>query len=188
MYQKYFKRILDVVLSLAALIVLSPIMICVAAAILLGDPGPIIFRQLRVGKDGKNFAFFKFRSMPVNTRNVPSAELSAITISGVGKFIRRTNLDELPQLFSILLGEMSIVGPRPCLPSQRDLIDVRLGNNALSCRPGLTGLAQVNSYNGMPLEKKASWDGIYASKITFWGDFSIILKTFSYVMRPPPVY
>lgn len=188
MYQKYFKRIFDVLLSLAALIVLSPIMICVAVAILVGDPGPIIFRQLRVGKDGKDFVFMKFRSMPVNTGDIPSAELSAVTISAVGKFIRRTNLDELPQLFNILFGEMSIVGPRPSLPSQRDLIDVRLSNNALSCRPGLTGLAQVNSYNGMPLEKKASWDGVYASKITLWGDFSIILKTFSYLMRPPPVY
>lgn len=188
MYPKYFKRIFDLVLSLTALIVLSPIMICVAAAIVVGDPGPIIFRQLRVGKGGKDFVFFKFRSMPVNTGDIPSGELGAITISAVGKFIRRTNLDELPQLFNILLGEMSIVGPRPSLPSQRELIDVRLGNSALSCRPGLTGLAQVNSYNGMTWEKKASWDGIYASKVTFSGDFSIILKTFSYVMRPPPVY
>jgi O-antigen biosynthesis protein WbqP len=126
--------------------------------------------------------------MPADTGDVPSDKLGELEISSFGKFIRRTNLDELPQLFNILKGDMSLVGPRPSLPSQHELFALRRRNGALVCRPGLTGLAQVNSFDGMSVEQKACFDGRYAERITLLGDISIVLRTFSYLRKPPPVY
>jgi O-antigen biosynthesis protein WbqP len=188
MYEKKFKRPIDIAISSVAIIILSPVIFLIGALIKIIDPGPIIFKQSRVGRDGKIFKFFKFRSMPINTGDIPSDKLSNISLTWVGRFIRRSNLDELPQLFNILRGDMSVVGPRPSIISQRELIDARRENDALLCRPGLTGLAQVNSYDGMSVAEKANWDGIYASNITFRGDIRIILKTFSYLLKPPPMY
>ena len=102
--------------------------------------------------------------------------------------IRRTNLDELPQLFNILKGDMSIVGPRPPIPSQQELTELRKANGAIACRPGLTGLAQVSSFDGMTVPQKAAFDGEYAKRISFVGDITIILRTFVYLLKPPPVY
>jgi O-antigen biosynthesis protein WbqP len=126
--------------------------------------------------------------MPVNTGDIPSAAARSVRITRVGRVIRRTNADELPQLVNILRGDMSVVGPRPALPAQRELVALRSANGALACTPGLTGLAQVNAYDGMSIEAKATWDGRYADRIRFFRDVAIILRTVRYLMAPPPTY
>ncbi len=188
MYFLFGKRLFDIFFSLMALLLLMPVMLLVALLIKLFDPGPVIFKQHRVGRCGIIFAIYKFRSMPVNTENVPSNRVVAVKIGPIGKFIRRTNIDELPQLLNILKGDMSIVGPRPPLPSQIELIEARRKNGALNCRPGLTGLAQVNSFDGMTTLQKAEFDGEYAISLGLVGDLKIILGTFTYLLKPPPVY
>lgn len=187
-YRRYAKRLLDMVVAGGSLLVFSPVMLLTALAILLDDGAPVIFRQKRVGRGGRLFEICKFRSMPVNTGDVPSAQAAAVTPTRVGRVLRRTNIDELPQLINILKGEMSIVGPRPALPTQKDLLALRAQHGATDCKPGLTGLAQVNAYDGMPEPEKARCDGAYASQIAFVRDLKIILKTFTYLARRPPVY
>lgn len=188
MYRTLVKRLIDLVAATVAAIIFSPILLLVGIAIRLEDGGPAFFVQERVGKDGRPFRLIKFRSMPVDTPNVPSARAGELRITRVGRIIRRTNLDELPQLFNIIKGDMSIVGPRPALASQEELLTLRRANGAMGCRPGLTGAAQVNSYDGMPETEKAEWDGWYAERIGFFIDISIIAKTFGYLLRRPPVY
>jgi O-antigen biosynthesis protein WbqP len=188
MYQRYFKRLFDILSSAAALVVLSPLMLFVAFAIQLEDRGPALFRQRRVGKDGRNFTFLKFRSMPVNAPNVPSTAGATLRVTRVGALIRRTSIDELPQLLNILAGDMSVVGPRPAIPSQAALIAMREARGVFRCAPGLTGLAQINSYDGMPEEEKVSWDATYCDTVSFTGDMMIILRTFGYLLKPPPTY
>ena len=188
MYQAFGKRCADLVVGISGLVLLSPLILVLVVLILIFDPGPAVFRQERVGVDGRRFLFYKFRSMPVNTESVPSGQMGTIKRTWIGNFIRRTNLDELPQLFNIIKGDMSLVGPRPPVPSQVDLIDYRRKNGALQCRPGLTGLAQVNSYDGMTAAEKAAFDGQYASNISFSSDAKVILSTFGYLLKPPPVY
>lgn len=188
MYQVFFKRLVDIFCSLLAIIVLSPILILSGLIIFFQDLGPAIFKQKRVGRNGHIFNFYKFRSMPVNTPNVQSSETNRLKITPFGKFIRRTNIDELPQLVNILKGDMSVIGPRPPIPSQTDLLQWRKENGSLACRPGLTGLAQVNSYDFMPVEEKAKWDGVYAKDISFIKDVAILLKTFLYLTKKPPTY
>lgn len=188
MYQAFFKRLTDIALSIIALLLLSPILILTTICIKVCDHGPIIFVQRRIGRHGQTFFFFKFRSMPVNTGDIPSDQIGALKLTWIGSLIRRTNIDELPQLLNILCGDMSIVGPRPALPSQTELTGCRQENGALGCRPGLTGLAQVNAYDGMSTGEKAVFDGRYASAITFRNDVSIVLKTFLYLLKPPPRY
>jgi len=187
-YRDYLKRLVDIAFSAVALVVLSPIMLMTALAIWLEDRGPALFVQQRVGRGFAPLNLMKFRSMPVNTPNLPRTEAGAVKVNKVGKFIRRTNLDELPQLIHIFRGEMSLIGPRPALFSQTELNAMRQSNGALTCRPGLTGLAQVNAYDGMTDREKADWDGRYASRISLIGDVSIVLRTFLYLTRRPPVY
>jgi len=187
-YRDHLKRPADVFLALLSVLALSPILILTALAVKIEDGGPALFRQQRVGRGGKPFGIFKFRSMTVNAGDLPSAQAASLKITRVGRFIRRTNLDELPQLLNIFRGDMSVVGPRPALPSQDTLTTLRCGNGALACRPGLTGLAQVNAYDGMPDEEKARWDGEYASSTSFVGDLKIIFRTFGYLARRPPTY
>lgn len=188
MYRAFFKRALDVAAAAAALLVLSPVMLLTALAIRLEDGGPALFRQKRVGRHGATFRIFKFRSMPVATADVPSAGAVALRVTRVGRFIRRTNLDELPQLFNILAGDMSLVGPRPALPAQAELCALRAELGADGCSPGLTGLAQVNSYDGMPEAEKARWDATYARTVSLATDARIVLRTFAYLLKRPPVY
>lgn len=126
--------------------------------------------------------------MPVETPNVESHEKDKLTITPFGKIIRRTNLDELPQLFSILKGDMSLIGPRPPIPSQKNLIAMRKENGALSLKPGLTGWAQVNSYDDMPEEVKAEFDGYYYRNMSFIFDVKIVFKTLLYLANKPPAY
>jgi len=188
MYKNVGKRTLDVFLASFAFLILWPLLVTLAIAIKVFDPGPVIFRQKRIGRNGEIFQFYKFRSMPVDTGDVSSDKLGEIKITWVGRLIRRTNLDELPQLWNILRGDMSIVGPRPSLITQVELVAIRKLNGAVHCRPGLTGLAQVSSFDGMTVAEKAEFDGIYASKVSFVIDISIILKTFLYLLKPPPKY
>ena len=188
MYKLFGKRLLDIFIVLVAFICLSPLMTIIALLIKIFDPGPIIFKQSRVGKNGESFSFFKFRSMPVNTGNLASDEVGQIRLTWIGKVIRRTNIDELPQLLNIIKGDMSIVGPRPPLSTQEELLKIRKKNNSLFTRPGLTGLAQVNSFDGMTVPQKAEFDGEYIKNITFYNDVKIILNTVLYLFKPPPVY
>ena len=188
MYVKFFKRFLDIVISLISLVFLSVLFLVIGLIIKFVDPGPILFVTQRTGRKGCIFDFYKFRSMPPSTDVVASDKLGEIKITWFGRFIRRSNLDELPQLWNILKGDMSIIGPRPSLISQTKLIGLRKENGTLECRPGLTGLAQVNSYDGMTFDVKAKFDADYAVNITFLGDLKIFLQTFLYLTKPPPVY
>jgi O-antigen biosynthesis protein WbqP len=188
MYRKFFKRLLDILLSTIALIVLSPLMLVIAIIIYLEDRGPVIFRQQRIGRHGATFQVLKFRSMPQDTGDVESAKANGLPITRTGRIIRRTNIDELPQLFNVLRGDMSLVGPRPPIPSQKELCLMREQNGSMACLPGLTGLAQVNGYDGMPDSEKARWDSEYARNISAAADAVIILRTFGYLRRKPPVY
>jgi O-antigen biosynthesis protein WbqP len=187
-YRRALKRPLDVLLAASSLLLLSPLLALIAVAIRLQDGGRVIFRQRRVGRDGTEFWLLKFRSMPENTGDVPSAAAGGLRVTPIGRLLRRTNADELPQLVNILRGEMSIVGPRPALPAQRDLVALRHSNGAIACTPGLTGLAQVNAYDGMSIEAKAEWDGRYAGRISLRGDLIILARTVAYLLTPPPTY
>lgn len=187
-YAAYGKRILDCVLAAGGLIVLSPLFALVALAIRIEDGRPSLFRQLRVGRNGHTFTLYKFRSMPVSAPNVPSAAAGALTVTRVGRFIRRTNIDELPQLWNVLIGDMSLIGPRPALPSQSSLLGARRETHVDRLRPGLTGLAQVNAYDGMPETEKVGWETRYAHDVSFFRDIWIVLRTLRYLTRRPPVY
>ncbi len=153
MYRAFGKRIVDMVVAGAALVVLAPVMIICAIGVKMSTSGPAIFRQQRIGRWGRPFEFYKFRSMPADTPDISSDQLGAISIPPFGRFLRRTNLDELPQLYNVLRGEMSLIGPRPPIPSQAELIAMRKENGALACRPGLTGLAQINRFEGMAVAR-----------------------------------
>lgn len=187
-YRIYLKRVIDLIASVMVALLLSPLLFLVAILIKTFDSGPIIFKHRRVGKGGEGFDIYKFRSMPVNTGDISSDMIGNIELSWIGKLIRRTNIDELPQLFNIAKGDMSIVGPRPPILNQYELIELRRANGALYCKPGLTGLAQVKSYDGMTVARKAAYDAEYASHITLKNDMLIVLKTVAYLFKPPPKY
>ena len=182
------KRIFDIILASCLLVFLAPIFLIIAVLIRLQDGGPAIFRQIRIGKSGKTFMFYKFRSMPLNTPNLESNQTEKLQITPFGKFIRRTNIDELPQFYNVLIGNMSFIGPRPPIPKQFDLIELRKKNGAINLNPGLTGWAQVNSFDGMSVEQKAKFDGEYAHKISFLFDLFILIKTVLYLTKKPPTY
>ena len=157
-----FKRIMDFVISLAALIILSPVMLILAILVRATSEGPAIFKQVRSGKDLKEFKIYKFRTMYTSApKDTPTHMLDAAQsfITPIGAFLRKTSLDELPQLVNILKGDMSIVGPRPPLPTQYDLIEARAKVGANSLRPGLTGWAQINGRDELPIDVKAGLDG-----------------------------
>lgn len=182
------KRIGDILLSVLLLLALSPIYAILAMIIRLQDGGPAIFQQTRIGRYGNEFLFYKFRSMPLNTPSVESRETQKLQITNFGKFIRRTNLDELPQFYNVLKGDMSFIGPRPPIPVQKDLVEMRRANGALALRPGLTGWAQVNSYDGMSSEQKAAFDGQYVQRLGLVIDILILFKTIVYFTKRPPTY
>lgn len=187
-YRTVGKPIVDLVFSVWAIFLLSPLLLITALLIHLEDGGGAIFRQRRVGKNGENFSIFKFRSMPVGTRTLTSAKGENIELTRVGRIIRRLNIDELPQLFNVVRGEMSLIGPRAGLPSQTVLHEMRRENGAIELKPGISGLAQVEAYDGMSEADKAMWDGRYAEKLSFTGDIFIILRTLFYLLRHPPTY
>lgn len=186
MYKAFFKRLLDIVLSLCGIIVLLPVFIIIAVAIVIDDPGAIFFRQKRVGKNKKLFKILKFRSMKMSTpHDMPTHMLENPEqyITKVGKFLRKTSLDELPQILNIFVGQMSIIGPRPALWNQDDLIAERGKYGANDVRPGLSGWAQINGRDELEIPVKAKLDGEYVEKLgiamdwkCFWGTLLSVLK------------
>ena len=180
MYKNSFKRWIDVLFSGACLLVGWPVLLCIAIAIKLDSPGPVLFRQQRVGKDKRLFSILKFRTMRTDTpRDMPTHLLQnpEAFITRTGRFLRKTSLDELPQLINIFIGDMAVVGPRPALYNQQDLIDERDKYGANDVRPGLTGLAQVSGRDELPIPIKAKLDGDYVRQITFLGDIKLIFRT-----------
>ena len=183
MYRK-LKRPLGFFIALLGTVILSPLFIALIVLIKIDSKGPILFKQRRVGKDGSIFEILKFRSMYADTpQDVPTHLLQnpESRITKTGKFLRRTSLDELPQLINILKGEMCIVGPRPALWNQDDLVEERNKYGANSITPGLTGWAQVNGRDELPIPTKAELDGYYVQNMSLWLDAKIIFKTFTNV-------
>ena len=179
------KRYIDFVLALNALAALLPIMLIIGLLVWLDDPGMIIFRQKRVGAGGRHFQMLKFRTMKRDTpKNVPTHLLQnpEIYVTRIGRLLRRTSLDELPQIWNILLGDMAIVGPRPALWNQYDLIALRERTGAGKLRPGLTGLAQIKGRDELPIRVKAKYDAIYANNISPYTDLCIIIITLQRVI------
>ena len=171
MYKAFIKRFIDIILSFIGMIVLIPIFIIVGMVIYVDDPGPIFFKQKRVGKGKSTFWLHKFRSMKVKTPDIPThmLENSEQYITRVGKIIRKLSIDELPQVYDILIGKMSIIGPRPALWSQDDLIFERDKYSANDVKPGLTGWAQINGRDELPIDIKAKFDGEYVEKLNRGG-------------------
>ena len=175
------KRLMDLVLSLLGLIIISPVMLVLAIIIKCTSKGPVLFKQRRIGRFKKEFLIYKFRTMRVNApKDVPTHMMTdaALFITPVGKFMRKTSLDELPQLFNIIRGQMSIVGPRPALYNQHDLISLRERYGINRLRPGLTGWAQINGRDELPIPVKVKYDYYYLKNRSFWLDLKIIFRTF----------
>lgn len=181
-----FKRFMDILLSLVGLIILSPILAILILAIKLDSKGPVFFKQKRVGIHKSHFYILKFRTMRIDTpKDTPTHQLKNPDqwITKVGKFLRKSSLDELPQIINILKGEMSIIGPRPALWNQYDLIEERDSYGANDVPPGLTGWAQINGRDELPIEIKAKLDGEYVEKIGFMMDMRCFFLTIASVLK-----
>lgn len=180
-------RILDLLLSAIALAILSPVMIACAIAVRVSSPGPVLFRQARMGRGGRPFGFLKFRSMYVNAPDLRNADGSAVCgtadprVTPVGRFLRETSLDELPQLINVLLGDMALVGPRP---DQVDQIRfyTETEKRKLLVKPGITGLAQISGRNEITWEQRKALDVEYVERRSFALDLSLLLRTVPYVL------
>ena len=186
MYQKFGKRLLDILLSACGILVLAPVYLVLAAAIKVDDPGPVFFRQKRVGIHKTHFQILKFRTMKMNTpKDMPTHLLEDPQqyITRVGRVMRRLSLDELPQIFQIFTGHMSIIGPRPALWNQFDLIEERDKYGANDVRPGLTGWAQINGRDELPIDVKARFDGEYVEKMSFLFDCRCFFGTIASVLK-----
>lgn len=180
MYRKYGKRMLDLILSACGIVVLAPIYLLIAAAIKLDDPGPVFFRQKRVGIHKTHFDILKFRTMRMDTpHDIPTHLLDDADqyITRVGRLLRKTSLDEIPQILQIFTGKMAIIGPRPALWNQFDLIEERDRYGANDVRPGLTGWAQINGRDELSIEEKAKLDGEYVKRMSFLFDLHCFLET-----------
>lgn len=185
MYQKFVKRGLDLVLSFCALVVLSPLLLAISVWIKCDSPGPVLFRQKRVGKGKELFFILKFRTMRTDTpKDVPTHLLQDpdAYITRSGHFLRKTSLDELPQIWNILVGQMSIVGPRPALWNQYDLLEERDKYGANDVTPGLTGWAQVNGRDELEIPVKAKLDGEYVAQLSFGMDLKCFFLTIARVL------
>lgn len=178
------KRLFDFLISFAAVVVLLPILVMVALGIRIQDGGPSLFGQIRVGKNGREFRMWKFRSMVVNADRLGgySTTDGDPRITALGRFIRRTSLDELPQLLNVLVGDMSIVGPRPDVPAQRNLYTEEEWSIRNSVRPGITGLAQSTLRSAATGEQRKALDLEYAKNVSMVLDLRIILMTFKQVI------
>lgn len=186
MYSKFIKRGIDFLISLTGFIVLSPLFLILCLLIRLTSPGPVFFRQKRVGLHKTYFTILKFRTMRIDTpSDVPTHQLSNPDqyITPIGKFLRKTSLDELPQLINIIRGDMSIVGPRPALWNQDDLIQERDLYHANDVMPGLTGWAQINGRDELEIPVKAKLDGEYVQKQSFLFDCKCFLMTITSVLK-----
>lgn len=186
MYNKVIKRFLDIILSGIAIIILGIPMIVVSVMVKLDSKGPVLFKQKRVGIHKKHFNILKFRSMPIDTpKDMPTHLLQNAEdrLSKFEKAIRKYSIDELPQLFNIFAGQMSIVGPRPALYNQYDLIEERDKYGANDVRPGLTGWAQINGRDELPIDVKAGYDGEYVKNLSFLFDCKCVFRTFFKVIK-----
>lgn len=186
MYFKFMKRFCDMLLSFLAIIITLWLFIILMLLIKLTSKGPVFFRQKRIGRNKTEFYILKFRTMKIDTPSDTPTHLlknPESYITSVGRFLRKTSLDELPQLFNIIKGDMSIVGPRPALWNQYDLIQERDRYRANSVRPGLTGWAQINGRDELPIPVKAKMDGEYIEKMSFLFDLKCMLKTVGCVIR-----
>lgn len=182
----YVKRVMDFLLSLIGIVILSPIFIVISLVIKCDSKGPIIFKQKRYGKNKSQFYIYKFRSMKVeapeneSTKNLYDSDKY---ITRVGNFLRKTSLDELPQLFNILVGQMSIIGPRPVILKEYELIIDREKYGANDIRPGITGWAQINGRDAISDEEKAKLDGYYVQNMGLWLDIKCFFMTILYVLQ-----
>ncbi|MCD7825570.1 MAG: sugar transferase, partial [Clostridiaceae bacterium] len=179
------KRAIDVVLSGGAIVLLSPVLGAIAVAIKLDSPGPVLFKQKRVGRNCEYFEILKFRSMRTDTpKDMPTHMLNDpdAFITKTGRFLRKTSLDELPQIFNIFRGQMSIIGPRPALWNQDDLVAERDKYGANNVTPGLTGWAQINGRDELEIPVKAKFDGEYIEKMSLWMDIKCFLGTIGSVL------
>ena len=194
MYAKYFKRILDFILSLIAIIILSPVFLIIAIAIKIDSKGPVFFLQERLGKDGKVFKIIKFRTMVVNAEHigdglkVKSEKDNRIT--KIGKILRKTSLDELPQFVNVLKGDMTIIGPRPPVTYYPYKYEeyTEEQKNRFNVKPGITGLAQVKVRNSVSWDERIKIDLLYVKKVTFLSDIKIAILTFISVFNKKGIY
>lgn len=186
MYQKIVKRIIDIILSAIGIVVAAIPMLIVAVIIKIDSPGPVFFKQKRVGINKTHFNIVKFRSMPVTApKDTPTHELknASSLLSPFQEAIRKYSIDEIPQLFNIFCGDMSFVGPRPALWNQYDLIEERDKYGANDVKPGLTGWAQINGRDELPIDVKAAFDGEYVKNLSFIFDLKCFVGTFFKVVK-----
>jgi len=179
------KQCLDYILALFMTIALSPVLLILAVIIKLDSPGPVLFKQKRIGKNNTTFDIYKFRTMYTETpKDMPTHLFTDAQsfITRIGKLLRKSSLDELPQLFNILKGEMSFIGPRPALWNQFDLIDAREQAGANSVKPGITGWAQINGRDEISIEEKTEYDRYYVNHLSFTLDLRILIRTFTTVL------
>jgi O-antigen biosynthesis protein WbqP len=180
----FWKRLTDLLISVVALACLAPLFLLIALLIKLDSPGPAIFRQKRVGRFGKLFEIYKFRTMNVGTPDLATDKMQLLPspITKVGEFLRKTSLDELPQLLNVALGEMSLVGPRPALYNQTELTARRMAAGVLEFPPGITGWAQINGRDELPDDVKVTADQWYCQNWRYLLDWQIIFSTFQAVL------
>lgn len=187
------KRLLDVSLSLIALVVSSPLLAVIALLVKLGSEGPVLFRQTRVGKDGRLFTCYKIRTMYVNAPDIRNPDGTSFNapddprVTRVGRFLRKLTLDELPQFINVLRGDMSVVGPRPDVPDQVRLYSER-DRKRLLVKPGMTGWAWIHGRNSIPWGMRRELDVEYVENYSLWLDFKILIRTFPMVLRAKGVY
>lgn len=181
-----FKRFFDILCSFLAIVVFSPLFIILAILVKTTSKGPIFFKQKRIGKNKKTFNILKFRTMRIDTPKDVATHLldnPEKYITKIGKFLRKTSLDEIPQAFNIFAGQMSVVGPRPALWNQDDLVAERDKYHANDIKPGLSGWAQCNGRDTLPIPDKAKLDGEYVKRFNIWFDIRIVFKTFFQAFR-----
>ena len=186
MYKSFFKRLIDLILSGIGILVLLPVLLILVIAIKLDSPGPVLFKQKRIGIHKTHFNILKFRTMRIDTpRDMPThlLENPEQWITRVGKFLRKTSLDELPQIFNIFVGQMSVIGPRPALWNQYDLIEERDKYGANDVLPGLTGWAQINGRDELEIPVKAKLDGEYVQNLSFLFDCKCFFGTITSVLK-----
>ena len=181
----FMKRIFDLIMALVLMMILAPLLLLVVLAIRLTSVGPVLFRTRRVGKNSRLFTMYKFRTMRVDTPQVATHLLKKPDqfLTPVGGFLRRTSLDELPQLINVLIGDMSLVGPRPALFNQDDLIALRTARGVNELTPGITGWAQVNGRDSLPIAEKVKLDEWYLKNRSFWLDLKVVGMTVVKVLR-----
>ena len=184
------KRVLDVIISICAIAVLMVPLVTITLAIKITSPGPALYWSKRMGRNGQAFDMPKFRTMVIDAPLLPTAELPNpdLLITKVGRVLRKTSLDELPQLFSVLTGKMSLVGPRPVLTSQTELLSNRFSEGVHVLRPGITGWAQINGRDNLSEDEKVRLDKEYLTRQSLWFDIQIMWRTIFYVLNSRGVW